>query len=96
MPLIFNVLVSLLVNVIVCGELVVPTVCVPKALGVDSVIGKIVVPVKLTTCGLTAVLTLIATAPSIVPRIDGLNVTEKLQFAPAASVRTHGLLGVRE
>jgi hypothetical protein len=44
------------------------------------------VPARLTVCGLVVVLSITVNVPVLVPRAVGVNVTETLQVAPAASV----------
>ena len=74
--------VPLLVTITSCGELDVPTGCVPKArLEVDNVTVD-VLPVKLTMWGLPGALSLIVSDAFRIPWAVGVNVTVSVQVAP--------------
>lgn len=84
---------ELFVSVTVFGALVVPTVCAAKVRLVGaSVTGTTPVPVSPTICGLPAPEVGIATAPLIEPVSVGVNVTDKVHFAAAASAPPHGVV----
>ena len=83
---------ELFVSVTVCGALVVPTACVPKLrLTGDSVTGIAPVPVTSMTCGLPAPEVAIATLPLVDPVSLGVNVTDIVHFADAASGPPQGV-----
>ena len=80
----------------ICGELTVPAVCVPKELGTDKDTGFTVVPVISKVCWLTPALSVMVTPPLIVPKLVGLKLTVNVHFAPGPRAPVQGLAGVRE
>lgn len=83
---------ELFVSVTICGALVVPTACVPKLrLTGDSVTGIAPVPVTSTICGLPAPDVATATLPLVDAASLGVNVTDIVHFADAASGPPHGV-----
>lgn len=82
---------ELFVSVTVFGALVVPTVCAENVRLVGAnVTGTAPVPVSPTICGLPAPEVAIATAPLIDPVSLGVNVTDRVHFAAAASAPPQG------
>jgi len=76
----------LLVTVIVCAALVVPTFTLPKLINSgDTVIGATPVPPTPITCGELAALSVIVIAPAIIPTVAGLNVTRIVQLPEGCS-----------
>jgi hypothetical protein len=77
-----------LVTVIFWAELVVPTVWLAKVrlVGFKVITAPVPVPVNETVCGLPGALSATESVPVRVPVAVGVNVTEILQFEPAASV----------
>src|SRR5271155_4291708 len=98
-PLIFKVALPLLVNVIVCAALLVPTVCEAKVrlAGARVTAGAVAaapVPVKATDCGLPLASSAMDTEAVRVPVAVGLNVTLMLQLAAAARVAPQVLVSL--
>lgn len=68
--------------------LVVPTTWVPKERLVGESVGAAIAPLPatLTPCGLPAALSVMVSVPFTAPLACGVNVTEMVQFVPAARV----------
>jgi hypothetical protein len=77
----------LLVRVTIFRALVVPTTTLPKLSGDgETVVGAMLVPVNVTASGLfDALLPMVNEPPVRGPRAEGVQVSEMVQFAPAAS-----------
>lgn len=86
--------VPVLVSVTTCAALVTPTSKLPKLrlLKLSDTTGTWPVPVRLTVCGEPVALSVTATLAVRMPDAVGLNATEKLQCAPAATVGPQPLL----
>jgi hypothetical protein len=88
MPVMLNVAPPPLVNVTVCGALMIPMLWLPKL----KLVGKTLtpeampVPVRFTVCGLPLPLSVTVRVAVRTPAIVGVNVTLIVQLAPAASV----------
>lgn len=76
----------LAVSFTVLAPLVVPTTCVPKARLVGESVGAAIAPLPatLTPCGLPDALSVMLSVPFTAPLACGVNITEMVQFAPAA------------
>jgi hypothetical protein len=87
-PVIANGAVPELVRVVFWTALVVPTAWLAnvRLVGVSVTAGAIPLPVSETVCGLPLALSVTDTLALRLPLAVGLNVTEIVQFAPAASV----------
>jgi len=77
-----------LVSVVVIGELLVPTVTVPKLKVLGDSFTAVPVPVRETVWGLPVALSVMEMVPVTVPTAPdpGVNVTEIVQLAPAATL----------
>jgi hypothetical protein len=79
-----------LVKVIICTALVVPTVADAKVREAGEIIipgaGAIPVPLNATIWGELVALSVMVTVPVRLPAAVGVNVTEMVQFAPAATL----------
>ena len=75
-----------LVSVTDIGELLVPTVTLPKFNDVGFSLTTVPVPVSDTVCGLPAALSVTDIVPVSAPTDPGVKVTEMVQFAPAATL----------
>jgi len=82
--LIVSAAVPTLVRVTVLAALVVPTVTVPKLKLVGDSLAVVPTPLSGTTCGLPGALSVTLKEALRVPVAAGLNVTLKVQLAPAA------------
>ncbi len=82
----FRVSTPLLVKVTICAALVVPTTWALKLRLVAERLtpGPVLVPVKLTACGLSAALSLRVSVPLRAPKAEGVKVTLIIQLPPAA------------
>ena len=93
-PEIVSTAVPLLVRVMFCAGLVVITFCPEKVKLADESVtrGAVPVPDNAMLCGLPAALSVIVTAPVLVPVTVGLNVTLMAQLTPAATGLTQLLV----
>ena len=82
----------MLVNVITCAVLVVPTVTLPKPRLVGENETLVPTPVMETVCGLPGALYVTVKLPVCVPVPTGLMEPLIVQFAPAPNVAEHRLL----
>lgn len=84
-----------MVSVIVLAELVVPTAWLEKLKLVgETVTAAEPVPLRLTVCGLVAVLSVSVSVPLSVPVVSGAKVTLTEQLAPAAMLVPQVLLAM--
>src|ERR1700683_2479157 len=82
--------------VTVFAAVVVPTVSLPKAkVAGESVTGAAPVPVRLTSCGEFAAVSLMVIAPEMLPVAVGVNVEVMVQEAPALSVAPQVLVSAK-
>src|SRR5215469_5621730 len=91
--------VSLLVTVMTCTELMVPTETVPKLIEVgDMLTARMPVPVAFCTCAATLALLFTAMPPIWLPVTSGEKVAVTVQDLPAAKEPPQGVapLGVTE
>src|SRR5215469_14228251 len=78
---------KLLLNVMLFGEVVVPTATVPnERLVGEKESGARPVPAKFTSCGEFKALSVMVISPEIPPAAEGVNVAVILQFAPTPRV----------
>ena len=77
--------VPLFVTVTVMGELVVPTVWLPKLTGEGDSVISVPLPVMGMVCGLAQALSANKRAALRLPNADGVNVTVTWQFLPTAN-----------
>jgi hypothetical protein len=80
-----NVVVPTLVSVTAFAALVVPTATEPKLRPVGESFAVVPTPLSVTFCGLPAALSATLSAAVRAPDAVGLNVTLKVQLAPAAN-----------
>lgn len=84
-----NELDPVLLIVMLCGALVVPTVCAAKVNAVGEMltdtVGVVPVPLKLAVCGLLRALSFTVSVPLRLPVAVGLNVTLMVQLPRAAT-----------
>jgi hypothetical protein len=85
--------VPLLVRVMVCALLVLPTACAANVTGADKLtVGAVPVPLKVTVCVLPAaplLLSVMVSEPERAPAAVGVKVTLIVQLPPAATLEPH-------
>src|SRR5205823_3098613 len=86
MPRMLNGVLPVLVNVTVCGGLMVPTLWSGKSRLVGDNLTTVPVPVSAITCGLLAASSVMVTVPVLTPLSLGLKATRIVQLSPAGKL----------